>query len=152
MNKKNPFDTPKIENKNNLDSDAFDKECDRIFEERVCEMEWVWEPHTKIYSPKLKDLVVKLLDRDMTTRIGAKNGSEEILAHPVFQKNFVQEVQTGKYDHPIKPEVYNLNQDFDKHVIKISKALDCFTKQDEQVIAEGNYMFQDPIFGGIGED
>jgi serine/threonine protein kinase len=84
MNKKNPFDTPKIENKNNLDSDAFDKECDRIFEERVCEMEWVWEPHTKIYSPKLKDLVVKLLDRDMTTRIGAKNGSEEILAHPVF--------------------------------------------------------------------
>ena len=36
------------------------------------------------YSDEIVDLISKLLRKDKATRLGAKNDSEEILAHPWF--------------------------------------------------------------------
>ena len=36
------------------------------------------------YSDELMDMVLKLLDKDKSTRLGARGDSEEILAHPFF--------------------------------------------------------------------
>ena len=36
------------------------------------------------YSDELMDLVLKLLDKDKSTRLGAKGDADEILAHPFF--------------------------------------------------------------------
>lgn len=46
------------------------------------------------YSAELKDLVLKLLDKNQTTRIGAKNDAAEILSHPAFEKKFINDVNT----------------------------------------------------------
>ena len=37
------------------------------------------------YSDKLMDLIVKLLDKDKSTRLGANGDWKEILKHPVFE-------------------------------------------------------------------
>lgn len=38
---------------------------------------------------------MKLLERDVTKRIGYNDDSNEILAHPVFKKEFIDKVNRG---------------------------------------------------------
>lgn len=37
------------------------------------------------YSDNIMDLIVKLLERDVTKRLGSQNDAEEILQHPCFE-------------------------------------------------------------------
>lgn len=69
------------------------------------------------------------MNRDQHSRIGSTNDAAEILEHKVFNKDFIKQVEKGLYDAPLKPDLFDLTQDFDKHSVKdkIGKALDCFT-------------------------
>lgn len=57
------------------------------------------------YSDELMDLVLKLLDKDKNTRLGAKNDSEEILAHPFFASINMDDLMKQKVEPPFKPKV-----------------------------------------------
>ena len=67
------------------------------------------DPHPFLsdYSNNLKDLVLKLLNKDQTQRLGALNDADEILEHPVFTKEFIQKTKDGEYDAPAKPIIYD---------------------------------------------
>jgi len=58
-------------------------------------------------------------------------------------------IDDGTFEAPIKPECFDLTQDFDtqRHRTKISDGLDCFTDQQKQQIADGNDVFKDAVFG-----
>ena len=87
--------------------EAFRKKLGDEKNRRLCNE----EPHawTTNYSNNLKDLVMKLLNKDQTQRLGSKNDADEILEHPVFKKEFIQKAKDGDYDAPAKP----LKYDFD---------------------------------------
>jgi len=57
------------------------------------------------YSDELMDLVLKLLDKDKSTRLGAKNDAEEILAHPFFASLNIKDLMEFKVEPPFKPKV-----------------------------------------------
>ena len=57
------------------------------------------------YSDELMDLVLKLLDKDKNTRLGSKNDSEEILAHPFFAPINMDELMANKVEPPFKPKI-----------------------------------------------
>ena len=57
------------------------------------------------YSDELMDLVLKLLDKDKSTRLGAQGDAEEILAHPFFKSINVKELMEFKMEPPFKPKV-----------------------------------------------
>lgn len=66
---------------------------------------------------------MKLLDRNQETRLGAKNDAAEILSHPVFDKNFIDQVNKKqmKVDNlPMPSHCIDLNQDFDTFENKAS--------------------------------
>ena len=50
-----------------------------------------------------KDLIVKLLDKDMKTRLGTKNGSVEVLSHDFFKGIEVDELLDKKITPPFIP-------------------------------------------------
>ena len=156
MNKKTPFDEPKMENTNNLDKSAWKKQQSKINNDRICEAEWKWYNESKNYCDELKDLVNQLLTRDPKTRIGCNDDAQEILAHPVFKKYeaHIKKVKECQYEHPILPDVYDTNQDFEnyKHKDQIQKAFDCFDHVNLAAIKKGNEeeKFKDSIFGENG--
>jgi serine/threonine protein kinase len=67
------------------------------------------------YSDELMDLVLKLLDKDKSTRLGAKNDSEEILAHPFFASINIKDLMEFKVDPPFKPKVEGAGEDYTKY-------------------------------------
>jgi hypothetical protein len=84
MNKKTPFDEPKMENAKSLGKSAWAKEQNKINNDRICNSDWKWYPESKSFSSELKDLVTKLLIRDQSTRLGSDGDAKQILAHSVF--------------------------------------------------------------------
>jgi len=57
------------------------------------------------YTDDCMDLVVKLLDKDKTKRLGCQNDVEEILSHPFFNDLDVVEIVSKTFTPPYKPEV-----------------------------------------------
>jgi serine/threonine protein kinase len=57
------------------------------------------------YSDELMDLVLKLLDKDKTTRLGAQGDADEILAHPFFASINMKDLMEFKVEPPFKPKV-----------------------------------------------
>lgn len=133
MCKRSPFDLPKMENNDKLDEKEWAAEQSKINNKRICEQNIEWDDRANHYSDDLKDLVMRLLDRDQSTRIGSNGDSVEILNHKVFKPDFIQDVIKGNFNAELRPECFDLNQDFDKHVYKdkIAKALDCFNNNDK---------------------
>ena len=62
-------------------------------------------------------------------------------------------VQNGTYNAPIKPELYDLDQDFDSVHNRnlISKGLDCFNPDEKEFIEAGNDKFKNDVFGYEGD-
>ena len=65
--------------------------------ERICHSGIKWNERGRKYSPELKNLVMRLLDRDPTTRIGSNGSYEEILTHKAFDQYFLSVVSHGEY-------------------------------------------------------
>ena len=67
------------------------------------------------YSDNLKNLVMRLLERDPNKRIGQESKGDylEILAHPVFNQTIKNHVSLKTFKATISPQLYDLSQDFD---------------------------------------
>jgi hypothetical protein len=75
-----------------MDKKKIKEEHLRLIKEK--HISWNKESHKKLYTHELKDLVLKLLDRNPETRLGSKGDSEEILGHSVFTKEMIDKVNT----------------------------------------------------------
>lgn len=62
------------------------------------------ERHKISVSPNAQDLIVKLLDKNKKTRLGA-NGVDEIMRHPFFADIDVEKLMRKELEPPYKPEV-----------------------------------------------
>ena len=59
------------------------------------------------FSDEIADLIVKLLERDTTKRLGAKDDFTEVLSHPVFKDISIEELEMNKITPPFKPNISN---------------------------------------------
>lgn len=62
------------------------------------------EKHKISVSDDAKDLILRLLDKDKYTRLGA-NGLEEVMAHRWFAGLDLEALQAKKLDPPYKPAI-----------------------------------------------
>ena len=92
MNKADPYEKPSVDElMKSIVEDAWKFTAEAI----------------KNYSSELIDFVTKLLVKDPEQRLGTKSGMEELLAHPVFQKELIS---SDKVDP--KPDAYDTNRDY----------------------------------------
>lgn len=62
--------------------------------------------HGIAMSDHLKDIIIRLLDRDPSTRLGAgKDDALEVVQHPFFSGMDWNALQNCKLDSPYKPEI-----------------------------------------------
>jgi hypothetical protein len=98
---------------------------------RIVEHEWTFTTCGEKYSDELKDLVRRLLDRDQHKRLGVNGDADEVLKHPAFNDHsIIEEIGNRSFpDVQLKPEIYDLNQDFDafKHKQMINRELNAYT-------------------------
>ena len=57
------------------------------------------------YSDDIMDLIIKLLDKDRTTRLGTQGGAKEILSHQLFKTWDPNKVYNKTMEPPFMPEV-----------------------------------------------
>lgn len=60
-------------------------------------------------SSEIKDLLVRLLNKDPRTRLGSKGGLSEILVHPWFRGISLTGLLDQKVQPPIVPDVCRFN-------------------------------------------
>ena len=87
MCKRKPFEVPALPQGDDIGR----KELRR----RTLEDTIQWDQNASGYSANLKDLVMKLLNRDPNARLGSNGDSEEILSHKVFTTAFKAKVEAG---------------------------------------------------------
>ena len=59
------------------------------------------------YSDDIVDLIVKLLEKDKTKRLGAKDDFVEILSHPFFYGLDIEKIEKKLVKPPFRPQVTN---------------------------------------------
>ena len=57
------------------------------------------------YSDEIMDLIVKLLDKDKSKRLGSADDFAEVLSHPVFSSLNIQALENREIPAPFKPSV-----------------------------------------------
>jgi serum/glucocorticoid-regulated kinase 2 len=55
-------------------------------------------------SSMLKDLILKLLDKNPETRLGSKGDAREVLAHPYFAGIEIDKLLRREYKAPYAPK------------------------------------------------
>ena len=60
-------------------------------------------------SDDFKDIIRKLLDKDINKRLGSKNGVHEILSHPWFKDVDIKGIENQSVEPPLKPEPQDNN-------------------------------------------
>ncbi|TNV84135.1 hypothetical protein FGO68_gene10905 [Halteria grandinella] len=66
--------------------------------------------HGVSVSVEAQDLILRLLDRDRTTRLGAVSDAEEVLTHPFFADFDIQKLQQKILPAPFIPKLPDLEQ------------------------------------------
>ena len=62
------------------------------------------------YSDEIMDLIIKLLDKDRSTRLGSNGGAKEILSHPLFKKYDTKKIYNKTMEPPFMPEIDKSNE------------------------------------------
>ncbi|TKA51975.1 hypothetical protein B0A53_05059 [Rhodotorula sp. CCFEE 5036] len=70
--------------------------------ERILQME-IKIPNKRGYGPEVKDLLLKLLERDPEKRLGAKRGAAELQGHPFFASIDWAKLAVRRVSPPFKP-------------------------------------------------
>jgi serine/threonine protein kinase len=86
-----------------------------------------------LYSNDIKDLILKLLNKDPDKRLGYENGSVDILDHPLFKKFNLEMIKNHLIRPSIKPyikEFSKTNFDTEEHKNKMIKAGEGMTHDD----------------------
>lgn len=120
-------------------------------------------------SPKCKDFLSGLLEKDPRDRLGAKNGMSEIVNHPWIRDLNYGEIILKKVKVPLKPDPYNLNFneefinvrtthcDINAEIQKSSSGMVGPTRQRfvnfsfYSNISEPRGKYVDPLFEGLQE-
>jgi serine/threonine protein kinase len=93
------------------------------------------------YSDEIMDLIVKLLDKDKSSRLGAKDDWLEILQHPVFEGVDVEKYEKHQIEPPFKPTVNK--QDLTKYfnVDKSEGGMDDthIPRENRKLIKDGDF-------------
>jgi len=116
MKGKTPFYTDKGE----MTDDEFKEVSDKAVTDKDLSTEKIFFGDGKIgawqqFSPELRDLVMKLVERDPTKRLGANGDVTEVLAHPVFNQEFIDKVNKREFVADTLPNdktILDLTQDF----------------------------------------
>ena len=51
------------------------------------------------------DLIIQLLDKERSTRMGSNGGAKEILSHPLFKNYDIDKILKKQKTPPFKPDV-----------------------------------------------
>mmetsp|Transcript_7334 Transcript_7334/g.11491 ORF Transcript_7334/g.11491 Transcript_7334/m.11491 type:complete len:240 (+) Transcript_7334:1088-1807(+) len=66
------------------------------------------------YSDEIMDLIIRLLDKDRSNRLGSKDDFVEVLDHPVFKGLDIQKLENKMVPSPFKPSI-SKNEDLEKY-------------------------------------
>ena len=72
--------------------------------------------HGIYVSPEAQDLINKLLDKNMETRLGSDGGVDQIMAHDFFKGLDIQKLLNKEIKAPFKPVIDSLTSNFDESV------------------------------------
>ncbi len=56
-------------------------------------------------SDDLKDIIVKLLERDVAKRLGSQNDADDLVNHPWFSDIDWERLMTKELESPFKPDM-----------------------------------------------
>jgi serum/glucocorticoid-regulated kinase 2 len=73
----------------------------------------VFKPNITISGPCM-DIILKLLEKDQTKRLGSKNDSLEVISHPWFSEIDIDALTEKKLKAPFTPDLKNWEKNFDK--------------------------------------
>ena len=98
------------------------------------------------YSDEIIDLVVQLLNKDKTKRLGSKNDMEEIKAHRFFNGFDFKALEAMQIKPPFKPNIKN-EKDYDKYFNTekdMSAINDTYIpRQNQKAVIAHQDMFED---------
>ena len=98
--------------------------------------------HRITVSPEAQDLIVKLLNKDRTQRLGA-NGIDEILAHPWFADLNMEQLIAKQLTPPYVPRVTEDLAYFDKNLVAQTEVNDTILSASQRsVINKDAHQFE----------
>ena len=62
------------------------------------------------YSDEIMDLILKLLEKDRSKRMGTQTGAKEILSHPLFKSYDCNKIYNKTMEPPFMPEIDKSNE------------------------------------------
>lgn len=98
--------------------------------------------HKITVSEDAKDLIIRLLDKEKTTRLGV-NGVDEILKHPWFQTIKIEKLLKRELDPPYKPAATEELAYFDQKLVQGGEITESILPQSaKQVINQEQNSFK----------
>ena len=96
-------------------------------------------------SNETKDIICKLLNKDIKGRLGYASGIEEIKNHPFFKGIDFQEIQNKKIISPFVPKIDNSTdvQNFDETFTKEDVEMSYIQKNNMEIIKANQYKFEE---------
>ena len=62
-------------------------------------------PSKKIINKDLKDLIIKLCEKDKEKRLGSKNDFDEVIQHPFFKNSVIENIKNKMTNSPYTPVI-----------------------------------------------
>lgn len=104
--------------------------------QRIVKEPVVFKPNVTI-SDLAKDLIIKLLEKDQSKRLGSKSDSLEVISHPWFSEINLDLLTEKKLKAPFLPDLKNWEKNFDKEYIaeKIGESKEPDEKDKTELLA-----------------
>ena len=96
------------------------------------------------YSDTMMDLIVRLLEKDRTKRLGAEDDFAEILSHPIFQGIDIQKLESKLIPAPFKPDIEkDMNKYFNVQESKAAISDTYIPRENRKIVAANEDTFKD---------
>ena len=121
----------------------YDENLDKMYE--LIQTTEVNFPQDIYLSNEAKDIILKLLKKDVKERLGYVSGIIEIKNHPFFKGIDFQEIESKKVISPFIPKIENNTdvQNFDEAFTKEELELSYVQKNNMDIIKANQYMFEE---------
>lgn len=98
--------------------------------------------HGIYVSPEAQDLINKLLDKNMETRLGSDGGVDQIMAHDFFKGLDIQKLLNKEIKAPFKPVIDSLTSNFDESVTGMDPRESIISDDQRRIILKKVQSFQ----------
>lgn len=97
------------------------------------------------FSDQIMDLISRLLDKDMATRLGSKDDFVEILQHPYFSGMDIEALENRKVKPPFKPNFSNKNiaEFFNAQSSKAAMTDTYIPRENRKIVDQNKEVFSD---------